>query len=120
MSNIANTIYGAIVSHTAWKKHLHNVVDAGKNESNLGQKTCELSKWFEENVKELSQYKHYPLVTELHNKFHQETDKIIQLALNGKQQQANAAVEYGSDFDKISKELVQTLIAWHDVVIGKK
>ncbi len=33
MSQIANTIYQAIVSHTTWKKRLHDIIDAGVNGS---------------------------------------------------------------------------------------
>ncbi len=120
MSNTANTIYEAIVAHTAWKKRLRDIIDSGKNKYDADPKHCEFGQWLIEHADGLlSIYEHYPQVVHLHDQFHKEAEKIIQLALNGKQQQANAAVEYGSDFDKISTELVQALIAWHDVVIGK-
>lgn len=120
MTYIANTLYAAIAAHTIWKKHLHEIIETGQNESNIGQTQCELGKLLEENALELKQYEHYSKVTELHDRFHREAEYIIFLALKGQTVEAKARVEYGSDFDHISKRLVQALIDWHDIIIGKK
>ncbi len=119
MSNIANTIYQAIVAHTAWKKRLREIIDTGENVYDVNPENCEFGKLLCEYVDELSVYDQYSKVVVLHNKFHAEAAKIIQLALNGHQQEANTAIEYGKDFDNISQDLVKNLIAWHDAVIGK-
>jgi hypothetical protein len=109
----------AIVAHTAWKKRLHDALNTGHVGHELESKNCELSKWLKDNADELSLYEHYNKVSELHDKLHQEADKIIRLARSGKREEAKAAANYGSEFEHISQQLVQNIIAWHDVVIGK-
>jgi hypothetical protein len=120
MSQIANTIYQAIVSHTTWKKRLHDIIDAGVNEYDVDARRCGFGKWLKENAEQLSLYEHYQHIVNLHSQFHQDAEKIIQLALEEKWKEASKAIEYGSDFDHLSQELVKNLIAWHDIVIGKK
>ncbi len=121
MSNTGNTIYQAIVSHTAWKKRLREIIDTGENKYDVDTEHCKFGKWLKENADGLlSIYEHYPQVVHLHDQFHKEADKIIRLALYEKLQEANTAVGYGGDFDHISQGLVRALIAWHDVVIGKQ
>ena len=119
MSNIANEIYLAIVKHTAWKKRLHNVIETGKKAENLSVEHCELGKWLKDNAISLSSHRHYSKVVELHDKLHKEADRIVSLALRGKTEEARTAIEYGSEFEHISQELVRNIIAWHDAVIGK-
>jgi hypothetical protein len=119
MSNTANAIYQAIVAHTAWKKRLYELVKSGTSEQNLKVENCEFKQWLEENAQELSQYELYTKVSQLHNIVHDKAEEIISLALQGKKSEALSQMEYGSDFEELSKELVQFLIEWHDVVIGK-
>ena len=119
MSNTANTIYQAIVAHTAWKKRLREIIDTGENNYDIDPKHCEFGKLLSEHVDKLSVYDQYSRVVVLHNEFHEEAAEIIRLALSGKKEEANAAIEYGKDFDNTSQDLVKNLIAWHDAVIGK-
>ncbi len=120
MSSIANTIYQAIVTHTTWKKRLHEVVEQGSNPYDFSIEHNEFNKWLKENVNELSQYEHYSTVVKLNNELHREARQIIHLALTGKQAEAQALIEYGSEFEHLSQDLVQNIIAWHDSVVGKK
>jgi len=119
MSNTANTIYQAIVAHTAWKKRLREIIDTGENNYDVDPEHCEFGKLLSEYVDELSVYEQYSRVVVLHNEFHEEAAKIIQLALTGQKDEANVAIEYGKKFDNTSQDLVKNLIAWHDAVIGK-
>ena len=120
MSNTANAIYEAIVVHTAWKNKLREIIKTGKNKYDVDAEHCQFGKWLIEHADGLlSVYKHYPQIVYLHDQFHKEAGKIIQLALDRKFKEANTSVGYGGDFDHISQEMVKNLIAWHDVVIGK-
>ena len=120
MNNIANTIYQAIVAHTAWKKRLREIIDTGENVYDINSESCEFSKLLNEHADELGVHDCCPKIVDLHNEFHKEAAKIIQFALNGQQQEANEAIEYGRDFDNISQELVKNLIVWHDDVMQIK
>jgi hypothetical protein len=58
-------------------------------------------------------------VVELHERLHQEAQQIMRLSRNGKHAEAKAAASYGSNFEHLSQELVQNIIAWHDIVTGR-
>lgn len=119
MGNVANTIYMAVVSHTSWKKRLHDMIETDRYEANVAVEHCEFSQWIQANRSELELYKNFTKVEELHKQFHIEAAKIIQLAKRGKKQQAEAALNYGGAFETISQDLVRNIIAWHDEVLGK-
>jgi len=119
MSNIANAIYQAIVTHTAWKKQLNEFVKTGTSEQDFKIENCKFKQWLDENIQELSHYEHYAKVTQLHNTMHEKAEEIVLLASQGDKSTAQSQMEYGGEFEELSKELVQLLIEWHDVVIGK-
>ncbi|MDY6991251.1 MAG: CZB domain-containing protein [Pseudomonadota bacterium] len=119
MTNIANTIYMAIVAHTKWKKRLQEAVQNGDVGAEFNEEQCELSKWLKEHGEELSYHEHYNRFVALHDKLHQQAETIIQLVHDEQLEQAKAAVDYGSEFEHLSQELVQHIIAWHDTIIGK-
>lgn len=119
MTNIANNIYMAIVAHTQWKKRLQEAIHNEDVGPEFSEGQCELSKWLKEHGEELSYHEHYNEFVTLHDKLHREAEKIIQMVRNEQLEQAKAAVDYGSEFEHLSQELVQHIIAWHDFVIGK-
>jgi len=116
MSEVANMIYTAIVAHTVWKKRLREVIETGVNTYDTNPEHCKFGEWLREKYDELSEYEIYETVRNLHYEFHGEAEKIIQLALDGKTAEASAAIEYGSNFDKTSRKLIQSILDWHDIV----
>lgn len=116
MEKIAHQIYKAIVHHTTWKKHLHEMIESGIVDEELGEEVCEFGQWLKENVEKLNSSEHYFKVAELHHQVHKEAQRIITLALSGRREEALAAIVYGSEFEHISQSLVQNIIAWHDAV----
>jgi len=106
----------AILSHTAWKKRLHNAIETGGTEYDPDPNHCEFGKWLRNNEDELGQYEQYASIIELHEQFHNEAKKIVEFAVAGQKKEALAAMEYGSDFEKISQKLVHLIITWHDEV----
>ncbi len=119
MNNLANEIYQAIVKHTAWKKRLHQVIETGKKTQDIDVEHCELGKWLKEHAALLSSHRHYSSIVDLHNKLHKEADQIVNLASRGRTTEAKMAIEYGSEFEHLSQNLVRNIIAWHDVVTKK-
>ncbi len=116
MINPAKIIYQAIVAHIAWKKHLRDIINTGQSEYDVNPDHCDFGHWLNENADKLSLYEHYSEVVNLHKRFHKEAEKIIQLVLNNKRQDAELAVAYGEEFDHLSQELVKNLLAWHEIV----
>ncbi len=117
MSNLANEIYMLIVSHTKWKKRLQEIVNAGSGDfDSMLQEDSEFYKWIKSNAEQFEGDSHYKAVFSLHQEFHRETEKIIQLALEGEKDKAAKIMDYGSDYERLSQQLVQRIIAWHDEV----
>jgi methyl-accepting chemotaxis protein len=54
----------------------------------------------------------YADVLALHARFHLEAARVLHIALEGRAQEAAAAMEPGSDFDEASSALVAALAAW--------
>jgi deoxycytidylate deaminase len=120
MNETANMIYSAIVAHTIWKKRLREVIDTGINIYDTNPEHCRFGTWLREEYEQLSEYANYEIVRNLHYKFHTEAHTIIQLAESGKKKEANLAVEYGSNFDEVSRQLVKSILEWHDVIIKRQ
>jgi hypothetical protein len=115
-NSTANRIYMAILSHTAWKKRLHDAIETGETEYDPDPTHCEFGKWLQNNEAELGQYEQYANIAQLHEQFHDEAKKIVALAVVGQKEEALIAMAYGSEFEKISQKLVHLIIAWHDEV----
>ncbi|MEK7992034.1 MAG: CZB domain-containing protein [Thiotrichaceae bacterium] len=117
MSNLANEIYMLIVSHTKWKKRLQEMVNAGEgNFDSMLKEDSEFCEWIKANTEQFQGDSHYEAVSNLHHEFHRETEKIIQLAADSDKETASKAMDYGSDYERLSQLLVQKIIAWHDEV----
>ncbi|WP_353569964.1 CZB domain-containing protein [Candidatus Albibeggiatoa sp. nov. BB20] len=117
MSNLANEIYMLIVSHTKWKKRLQEMVNAGEGDfDSMLKEDSEFCEWIKSNSGQFQGDSHYEAVSNLHQEFHRETEKIIQLAADSDKETASKAMDYGSDYERLSQLLVQKIIAWHDEV----
>lgn len=116
MSNLANDIYMLIVSHTKWKKRLQEQINTESNELGkmLGEST-EFYAWIKAHD-QFSDNPHYQAVIALYQQFQDESDKIISSVLDGNKETALKAMDYGSDYERLSQQLVQQIIAWHDEV----
>ncbi len=121
MSNIANTVYMAIVQHNKWKHQLKEIVETGQvgEEYDPDPSHCSFGQWMEENADALKAFDKYQQVNELHKQFHDEAGRIVMLALKGEREQAQTSMEYGNEFDHLSQALVKAIIEWHDEIMGK-
>ncbi|MDD2816799.1 MAG: CZB domain-containing protein [Thiotrichaceae bacterium] len=120
MSNLANTIYQAIVAHTIWKKRLRDSLETGDADYESCAENCEFGKWLRQDAEVLRVYSHYAPVFELHEEFHKSAHEVIGLVRNGKIEVARNLLQSGGAFEQTSRKLTEEIIAWHDVVMGKK
>lgn len=120
MSNLANTIYQAIVAHTIWKKRLRDSLESGSADYESCAENCEFGKWLRKDADILRTYAHYAPVFELHEQFHQAAHEIIGLVRSGQIGAARELLQSGGSFEQSSRKLTEEIIAWHDVVMGKK
>ncbi len=101
----------AIVAHSHWKQHLKKAIDTGESEFSVdtvqSPHLCEFGTWLDsEEGKSLPNYDE---IYELHQKFHLEAARILNLALKGHSNDAETLLAFGSDFSKTSAKLVNKL-----------
>jgi len=107
----------AIKNHSVWKVRLKDAVDTGKSDFTPNQvranHLCEFGKWLATlpyNEKALDEYK---TIQTLHEKFHFEAARVLQLALNGQRDEAHVALtNITGDFMYTSALLINALTEW--------
>lgn len=113
---IAFNINKAIVSHSTWKIRLKKSIQTQTSEFDAAfiksTNNCEFGQWLLKSKANLANDEAYDLVVDLHESLHEETARITELAIAGNTQAAEAAIEAGSPYAKISSKLTITLMAW--------
>lgn len=109
----------AVSAHGQWKQKLRAAIETGQCESTPDKvkmdSNCSFGKWLHRRIDpSAKQTEHYPIVVDLHAKFHKEAGHILALALTGKTELANEKLGLGSEFSKISSQLTQAMQHWHD------
>ena len=107
----------AINAHRKWKVRLEKIIDTGQSEYTpehvREDSNCSLGKWLHQRIEpEHKTYSEYPSIVDLHARFHQEAADVLQLALAGRKVQARGKLALGSEFAKISSQLVLALGRW--------
>jgi methyl-accepting chemotaxis protein len=108
-------INAAISAHGMWKTRLYNamtlktadvtVADAQRDDR------CKLGQWFHGLEAERSQPQ-FEVVRALHARFHAEAGRILALALAGQAKEARAAMDPGTEYDRVSTQLTDALNRW--------
>lgn len=114
---IKQEISKAISAHSMWKQTLRTAIKTGTCPSTPEKvrcdNNCSFGKWLltrvDESVKSTSMY---PEIVELHAKFHIEASQILALGLNREIEKAEERMRIGSEFSKLSAELVSKLSDW--------
>ena len=57
---------------------------------------------------------HWSNVMNLHADFHKEAARVLQLALTGHKDEAEAAIAFKSEYAKLSAHLTEGMIKWKD------
>jgi hypothetical protein len=106
-------IDAALAAHSAWKKRLLESIEMGKSEFKVDvvrkDNACQFGQWLysipqeERNNRELSN------IINLHAEFHKTASAILELALNGKKEEALKRLEHGGDYGRITGKLVLAL-----------
>lgn len=114
-SNISDAIKAAIGSHGLWKGRLRHAIDTQTSEFEVSFvrscHNCEFGKWLDGDKANLMHHSHYNEVYELHRQLHLITADIMELALSGDKDKAEAIL--GKEFFDKSGDLVRELMAWN-------
>ncbi len=74
-------------------------------------------KWLHERIDPSAKDSpYYKEVFELHVEFHKEAGAILELALNGHKDEANARIKLGSKFSKLSADLTRKMKEWQSTL----
>jgi methyl-accepting chemotaxis protein len=114
----ADNIVRAIASHATWKYHLRQAIKTGESELTVPlvrvDDECEFGTWLRSLTSAEQLDEHCQVVRDHHRAFHAAAAEVLELALAGRRQEAEAAIAPGSPFAEISKELTLAMMAWKD------
>jgi Chemoreceptor zinc-binding domain len=116
--NLSEQIKFAIGAHGLWKSRLRDAVNSGKSDTTPIQvrddHQCNFGKWLfsPEIPAAAKQSAHYRTCVDLHHRFHGSAADVLTLALAGKKEPAEKALDDHSEFARLSVELVAALMAW--------
>ena len=114
--DLSEQVKTAIGAHGLWKSRLRAAIDTGKSNATVADvrndHICDFGKWLYGLDAQSSKSQECGTSKELHAKFHAAAATVLSLALEGKKQQALAAIGPESEFSKVSAKLTQALMAW--------
>ncbi len=118
----ANKINQAIAAHARWKHVLKEAIETKKSDRSLAdvksENHCEFGQWLLELPLSDRQSKHWQTVRPLHAEFHQVAAKVLELALAGKREQAEAEMKISGNFTRLSTKLTIAMTNWKRDVSG--
>ena len=115
MSDLKEAVQAAILAHGMWKSHLAMAIGSGQSKfvpaEAKKEDTCQFGKWLLSDPN-LKKSPHFTNIRALHATFHQEAAKVLTLALEGKKDDARAAMSREQPFEATSATLTKALLAW--------
>jgi hypothetical protein len=120
-TDLGEQVQKALVAHGAWKVRLAQTIDASSSEFSPDvvrqDNQCALGKWLYEGIgPALRHGDHYQRVRKLHAGFHIAAAGVLELGLQGRKQEARAAMQPSSEFARASTQLSLALTAWRTAV----
>ena len=111
----------AIASHGAWRARLREAAATGTSDVDLARvkrdDLCDLGKWLYREADAVDRRSaSYGRVRQVHAVFHLEAARVLELALQGRQAEAEAAMAIRTPFASMSAALAAALTAWRDGV----
>ena len=108
----------AIASHGLWKFRLKKAIESGESDwsvSDLRQNdACAFGIWLQGLPADVRGGEHGRAVDALHTEIHQLAADVLKLALDGRKEEAEAAIAFGSPFAVTSAKLTSAMTSWRD------
>ena len=118
----ADKIRGAIAAHARWKHFLKNAVATQKGERPVtevqAENECEFGQWLLSLPVPDRQSVHWQKVRALHAEFHRAAAHVLELALAGKREEAEADMKIRGDFTRVSSQLTIAMAGWKRDIAG--
>ena len=109
-----NEISAAIQAHARWTFHLQDAIQSGRSEFTpetvAADDQCDFGKWLYSRMGSANgDTALFTQIKELHAQFHQQTGKVLSLALSGGADKAALLIANGSEYKRLSEELISAL-----------
>jgi hypothetical protein len=112
----ADNIVRAIAAHAKWKYYLRQAITTGQSEWTVPEvrvdDQCEFGTWLRSVPPGDRLGEHWKTVHGRHGEFHRAAADVLELALSGRPDEAEAAIAPGSRFAAVSKQLTLAMMAW--------
>lgn len=110
----------SVEAHVAWRIRLQEAIEKGTSEFSVENlkvsNLCDFGKWLYLEVDpSLQKSEQYQKVRDLHQSFHLAAANVLSLALSGKKNEATNAMEEGSEYVRLSTELINAMKQWRDM-----
>jgi hypothetical protein len=109
-------IINAIGVHGNWKQRLRRAIETGNSDFTVDKlkvdNQCDFGKWLHSLSSDEKNSSHWHNIQQLHAKFHIEAARLLELAIQGKPQEAQDAMLVGSDFARLSGQLTMAMVKW--------
>jgi hypothetical protein len=120
--SLKDEISRAVGAHRMYKARLRVAIDAGHGDPDpnglLRCKDCEFGRWLKTGVALRDQASaDFRTVNELHMRFHERANEILDLARKGKHAAAHELLEPEAPFSVASTELTAALFRWLENVV---
>ena len=119
MIDSENIVHG-IASHARWKYRLRQAIKTGTSEWTVPtvrvDDQCEFGIWLRSAPPAEQRGEHWKTVQTRHGEFHRAAADVLELALSGRRDEAEAAIAPSSRFAEVSKRLTLAMMAWKEDV----
>lgn len=107
-----------IAAHARWKYRLFDAAKTGESEWTLAQirsyTDCEFGRWLATLSTAERGSEQCKTVMDLHRQFHAVASEVLDIALQKKSEEAQAAIALNSPFSLVSANLTAAMSAWKE------
>jgi hypothetical protein len=113
---LSEQIINAVGYHGYWKLRLRDSIETGTGgffvDQIINDNQCDFGKWLHSLSADEKNSSHWSNIQKLHAKFHIEAARLLELAAQGKQKEAENAISKGSSFAVLSCEITMAMVEW--------
>lgn len=121
MVDTENIVRG-IAAHAKWKYRLKQAITTGTSEWTVPtvrvDDRCEFGQWLRSIPSAEQHCDHWRTVKARHGEFHRAAADVLDMALAGRRDDAEAAIAPHSRFAEVSKKLTLAMMAWKNDITG--
>jgi hypothetical protein len=114
-------IKNVIGAHGNWKQRLWRAIETGNSDFTVEEygadNHCDFGKWLYSLSSDEKNSSRWLNIQQLHANFHIEAARLLELAAQGYQQEAQDAMLIGSDFARLSGQLTMAMVKWKSSLI---